>query len=354
MTEAAIDVGNKGERIVADEKGWSYYAHLSIYHFALPYIARKRVLDAGCGTGYGADYFAGHGAASVTAVDASETAIGYCKQHFQRTGLSFAAMDLGAALPFEDGAFDTIFSSNVMEHIAAIDVFLAECARMLADGGTMVIAVPPVASIELLEANLRNIYHVTNLTPLGWHTKIGRFFAEVQPYHHGMTPPFDTHEALQGQFALGGAATIRPADFTFTPTDIATLNGNPYNITAIFVARQPRATALPPSLDEELPREWHAGTVYARILAAEMERQAPAPVTVYEPAPESAGLAARLAAAETQARQLEATVAALRQQAGETQALRTRITGMEASTSWRLTAPLRALGGMLRRGGAPR
>jgi 2-polyprenyl-3-methyl-5-hydroxy-6-metoxy-1,4-benzoquinol methylase len=73
LPNLAADVGNCGERVVADDKNFSYYAHLSIYDFARPFAAGRHVLDAGCGTGYGSFFLASYGASEVTAVDASPT-----------------------------------------------------------------------------------------------------------------------------------------------------------------------------------------------------------------------------------------------------------------------------------------
>jgi SAM-dependent methyltransferase len=48
----------------------------------------------------------------------------------------------GRTLPFDDKAFDLIYSSHVMEHIAALDSFLAELARVLARNGQAVHVIP--------------------------------------------------------------------------------------------------------------------------------------------------------------------------------------------------------------------
>jgi hypothetical protein len=45
-------LSNIGERVIVDNT-WFYRAHLSIYHFVLPYVWGQKVLDAGTGAGYG-------------------------------------------------------------------------------------------------------------------------------------------------------------------------------------------------------------------------------------------------------------------------------------------------------------
>ena len=58
------ELTNAGERMIVGNIS-GYWAHLSIYHFALPFARGRRVLDAGCGAGYGAAYLARHGAQSA-------------------------------------------------------------------------------------------------------------------------------------------------------------------------------------------------------------------------------------------------------------------------------------------------
>jgi ubiquinone/menaquinone biosynthesis C-methylase UbiE len=45
-------------------------------------------------------------------------------------------------IPFEDGYFGSIYSSNVLEHIETIDDSLAELGRVLANGGKMIHIIP--------------------------------------------------------------------------------------------------------------------------------------------------------------------------------------------------------------------
>jgi 2-polyprenyl-3-methyl-5-hydroxy-6-metoxy-1,4-benzoquinol methylase len=176
MTE---DVGNNGERMNADANDWYYYAHLSIYHFATEFITGRDVLDAGSGSGYGSAYLAKHGAKSVEACDASSEAVEFSKRRYANSGVNYQTLDLCGELRYADHSFDVIFSSNVMEHLIEIDHFIDECRRIIQPGGKFLIAVPPIPSKELLIVNIKNEFHVTNLTPRGWYSKISRFFENV-------------------------------------------------------------------------------------------------------------------------------------------------------------------------------
>jgi SAM-dependent methyltransferase len=48
----------------------------------------------------------------------------------------------GLHIPFEDEAFDTIFSSNVLEHVSRLDVLQAEMMRVLKPGGRAIHVMP--------------------------------------------------------------------------------------------------------------------------------------------------------------------------------------------------------------------
>ncbi len=48
----------------------------------------------------------------------------------------------GERLPFEDGAFDAVFSSQVFEHIADLGFTIGEIRRVLKAGGALVVSVP--------------------------------------------------------------------------------------------------------------------------------------------------------------------------------------------------------------------
>ena len=66
-----------GERLLPDQQRDDdlYYEHLARYMFAAALARGRRVLDAGCGAGYGAALLASSGAHSVTAIDIAPEAV---------------------------------------------------------------------------------------------------------------------------------------------------------------------------------------------------------------------------------------------------------------------------------------
>ena len=99
-------------------------------------IAGARVLDIGTGAGVMASELA-RVAREVVGVDVRD----------QRTvfdGFRFVQVD-GTTLPFENASFDVVLSNHVIEHVGERDDqlhHLREVHRVLADGGTVYVAVP--------------------------------------------------------------------------------------------------------------------------------------------------------------------------------------------------------------------
>jgi SAM-dependent methyltransferase len=95
-----------------------------------------RVLDAGCGTGRNLAEFGSLG--SARGVDPSPAAIEFCR----RRGLSGVTEAGIEALPFDDGAFDLILATDVLEHVERDDLAAAELRRVAAPGAVLVVTVP--------------------------------------------------------------------------------------------------------------------------------------------------------------------------------------------------------------------
>lgn len=336
LTDTDDDVTDEGERVTPDYPYWGFYAHLSIYAFAKPFAVGNRVLDAGSGTGYGTHYLLEHGASYVKGVDYSSKAIDFCRKRYSGDSLHFEVMDVGKPMAFEDASFNMIFSSNAMEHFSNIDSFLQEASRVLSDQGVLIAAVPPITTAGLLEANLSNLYHINNLTPRGWFTKLGRFFHAVHGYRHWVKSEWIGEDGQPKYMTLSAEETsIRETDFTFEEIPIETLNSIPENITAVFVAKQPRATPLPSTADEShIPRAWNVKEIRARI-KAKQESVAEASIG------EGEELQERIGAFEGQAAERDAQIDSLAQTVAKRDA---QIRAIYASTSWRLSAPIRWVG----------
>jgi len=130
-----------GERVIPGQVNEDLWAeHLSRYAFARRYAAGKRVLDAGCGTGYGTVELA-RDAASVIGVDFSVEAIEFASTNYPLPSVRFQTASC-LALPFADSSFELVVAFEVIEHLAEYRRFLDECARVLTPDGILIVSTP--------------------------------------------------------------------------------------------------------------------------------------------------------------------------------------------------------------------
>lgn len=179
--------GGTTERITVDEYQSTegdyliYVLHSATYDFALPYVAGKDVLDFGCGTGYGTARLA-ETAHRTTGVDIAPDAVAHAREHYQRDDLEFAtigSIDV-VDLPFGDDSFDVVVSFQVIEHVVAVDRYLAEIRRVLRPGGTF-LCVTPDRTLRLFPRQRPwNEFHVTEYAPGELAELLRSRFADVE------------------------------------------------------------------------------------------------------------------------------------------------------------------------------
>lgn len=114
--------------------------HMARYQFAARLAGGKRVLDAGCGAGYGTDELAGV-AGQVIGADIAGEAVDFASKHYRRANLHFEQASCGA-IPHADGTFDLVVAFEVIEHLTNWRELLTEARRLLAPGGQFVVSTP--------------------------------------------------------------------------------------------------------------------------------------------------------------------------------------------------------------------
>lgn len=248
MLDEIAKISSDGERVTHLFPNDCYYAHLSIYHFALNYCQDGLVLDAGAGAGYGSFYLAEKGARFVWGIDASEYAIRFCQTHFQRPNIEFKVMDLQEIFGFPDRSFNLIFSSNTLEHVPNVQSFIRHAWRLLRPNGTLVVGVPPIVDDMHREENIANRHHLNIWSPRQWYHVLNLFFSEVVAFWHGFEKPgvpLDFHNTPE-------ECVINERDFLFKPVQIEQFYINP-TLTVILVASETRSVDQVPSSEEPIP-----------------------------------------------------------------------------------------------------
>jgi ubiquinone/menaquinone biosynthesis C-methylase UbiE len=130
--------------------------------FALANVAAgDRVLDLGCGAGDLTADLAAAGARAV-GVDVAQAAVRRARS--RHPGLEFRLAPIDGPLPADDGVFDAVWASEVIEHVADTGQWLSEVRRVLVPGGRLLVTTPSHGRLRLL---VGGVAHYSE--PLGDH-----------------------------------------------------------------------------------------------------------------------------------------------------------------------------------------
>ena len=139
------DLAAFGERAQHYDEGWLGELHHQIADrtadLALTCVrAPRRILDAGCGTGYLLARLAARApqAEALAGIDAAPAMIRAAQDRAIDGRLRFV-VGTAERLPWPAATFDLVVSTTSFDHWASQGAGLAECARVLAPGGTLVL-----------------------------------------------------------------------------------------------------------------------------------------------------------------------------------------------------------------------
>ena len=98
-----------------------------------------RVLELGCGAGFGAEYLQGH-YSHYTGVDYSAKLLDLAKQRIKDPKVNWICANFQEL--DTNNKYDLIFMIGVLHHVEDIDAALTKCFELLAIGGTLIVNEP--------------------------------------------------------------------------------------------------------------------------------------------------------------------------------------------------------------------
>ena len=152
--------------------------HLARYRFAarlLPGVGR--VLDAGCGAGYGTAELA-KSCSAVLGIDISEEAVAHARSSYPNLSFEQASC---LAIPAETKAFRIVTAFEVIEHLDDWRGFLREVSRVLDDAGLLLVSTPNRLYYEESRRQAGpNPFHVHEFTGEEFRSELEQVFPHVK------------------------------------------------------------------------------------------------------------------------------------------------------------------------------
>jgi SAM-dependent methyltransferase len=182
-----------GERVIPGGVNADLWAeHLARYSFAAQFSTGNRVLDAGCGTGYGCAELAPD-ATLVAGIDVSSDAVSYARDHSAPPNVRYAQAS-ATAIPFAAGSFQLVTAFEVIEHLADWRALLAEARRILDSDGLFLVSTPNrLYYAESRALDGPNPYHVHEFEYQEFQTALQEFFPHVQLLFQNRLESFAFH-----------------------------------------------------------------------------------------------------------------------------------------------------------------
>jgi len=184
-----------GERVIPGQVNddlWS--EHVARYAFARRYAEGRRVLDMGCGTGYGSAELA-QTAAEVVGVDIAPEAIEYARANYPLPGLRFVQGSC-TAVPFPKNSFNLVVAFEVIEHLQNFREFLNECARVITPQGVLLVSSPNKSYYAESRARAgANPYHEHEFEPAEFVSELSNVFSSVRLMLQNRVESFAFHPA---------------------------------------------------------------------------------------------------------------------------------------------------------------
>lgn len=167
--------GNFMGETMLPEVDAAFSFHQGRYSFAVGKISGGRVLDVGCGIGYG----------SVVLLEKCSEYVGFdyhpsrklrADAEFSNPKSTFLTIDANYGFPFEDNSFDNVVCFEAIEHFINDKFVISEIYRVLKPGGKFVCSTP------MNKGQNKGHYHIKEYTVEQFKALISGSFAIVEYY----------------------------------------------------------------------------------------------------------------------------------------------------------------------------
>jgi ubiquinone/menaquinone biosynthesis C-methylase UbiE len=154
------------------------------YLFVESYAIGKKVLDVGCGLGYGSYHLALKGADKITAIDISNKSLFIAKRTYTHPNLEFLLMN-ATSMSFADKMFDLVVSFEVLEHLPSsmTDSYMNEITRVLNQDGKFIISTPNRDVYSLGSKTSKTFDHINELSAQEFVQLMQRYFKKCDFFY---------------------------------------------------------------------------------------------------------------------------------------------------------------------------
>ena len=223
LVKAKTGYAHTRERVCADFPNENFENHRKVYEFAAQFASGARVLDVGCGTGYGTALLATAGAVSALGVDISDDAVAYAQRRFVVAGLSFQQMD-AQQLELPGETLDFVISSENLEHVPDPRASVAEIRRVLRSGGILLLGTPNKEMFSPGRESPTNPYHVKEFYFEELRDLLAEFFSSVVIIENTEESEHELGRQLYASRLRRGAVGLRvsrtPQELEFAGRDV--------------------------------------------------------------------------------------------------------------------------------------
>ncbi len=148
--------------------------HLARYLFASHFSSGKRVIDLGCGTGYGVDFLLKHSDPDeIIGIDIAKEAIDFARTNYKNKKAKFLVAD-ATNLPFDNHSFDLVLAFELIEHLDNPEMLVKEAKRILKKRGFFIVSTPK------RKRGKRSIFHKHEFSFLEFSSLLKNYFPQVK------------------------------------------------------------------------------------------------------------------------------------------------------------------------------